>query len=162
MRVSRDTVPFSYREGLGFLVWPHGASFCCTTGRRNTHGTEVRELLHPWHLWSGRIIHIHRLVDKGSAVFRRSVSGSTSCRLLKIQVWMFDRTLSARWLAMPIAYADFSCLLALAKLREEAGTPAYGTDMSAALISHETSRGDVHATPIYDISVRSVLECAQP
>ncbi len=28
---------------------------CCTTGRRNTHGTEVRELLYPWHPWSDRL-----------------------------------------------------------------------------------------------------------
>lgn len=133
----------------------------CTTGRRNTHGTEVRELLYPWHPWSGRLVHVHGLVDKGSAVFRCSLSGSTSCRLLEVPVWMFDRTLSAWWLALPIAYADFACLLALAKLLEEACTPSQGADMSAALISHETSRGDVHATPVYDISVRSVLEHTQ-
>lgn len=95
----------------------------CTTGRRNTHGTQVRELLYPWHPWSGRLVHIHGLLDKGSAVFRCSLSGSTSCRLLEVPVWMFDRALSARWLALPIAYADFYCLLALAKLLEEAGTP---------------------------------------
>ena len=133
----------------------------CTTGRRNTHGTEVRELLYPWHPWSGQLIHIHELVDKGSAVFRCSLSGSTSCRLLEVPVWMFDRTPSAQWLAVPVAYVDFSGLVALAKLLEEAGTPSQGADMSAALISHETSRGDVHAAPVYDISVRSVLECAQ-
>jgi len=62
---------------------------------------------------------------------------------------------------LPIAYADFSCLLALAKLLEEAGAPSQGADMCATLISHETSRGDVHATPVYDISVRSVLEYTQ-
>lgn len=87
----------------------------CTTGRR-THGTEVRELLYPWHPWSGRLVRIHGLVDKGSTVFRCSLSGSTSCRLLEVPVWIFDRTLSARLLALPIAYADFACLLALAKL----------------------------------------------
>ena len=101
------------------------------------------------------------LVDKGS-VFRSSLSGSMSCRLLEVPVWMLDRTLSARWLALPIAYADFACLLALAKLLEEAGTPSQGADMSAALISRETSRGDVHATPVYDISIRSVLDHTQP
>ena len=137
------------------------AGNCCTTGRRNTHGTEVRELLYPWHPWSGQLIHIHELVDKGSAVFRCSLSGSTSFRLLEVPVWMFDRTPSAQWLAVPVAYVDFSGLVALAKLLEEAGTPSQGADMSAALISHETSRGDVHAAPVYDISVRSVLECAQ-
>jgi hypothetical protein len=90
------------------------------TGRRNTHGTEVRELSYPWHPWSGRLIHIHGLVDTGSAVFRCSLSGSASCRLLEVPVWMFDRTLGARWLALPIAYADLSCGLALEKLLEEA------------------------------------------
>jgi hypothetical protein len=84
-----------------------------TTGRRNTHRTEVREILYPWHPWSGLFIHIHGVVDKGSALFRCGLSGSTSCRLLDVPV---------RWLALPIAYADFACLLALATLLEEADT----------------------------------------
>ena len=67
-----------------------------------------------------------RLLSSGRVLTR-----DVSIRLLEVPVWMFDRTLSARWLAMPIAYADFACLLALAKLLEEVGTPSQGADRLA-------------------------------
>ena len=37
----------------------------CTTRRPNTHGTEVRELLYPWHPWSGQFVHVHEALAKG-------------------------------------------------------------------------------------------------
>jgi len=62
----------------------------CTTEQQDTHGTEVRELSYPWHPWSGRLIHIHQVLDKGIAVFRCSLTGDADGRWLEIPVWMFD------------------------------------------------------------------------
>src|SRR6266536_6713895 len=35
----------------------------CTTRLRNTHGTEEREVLYPWHPWYGCLVRIHEVVD---------------------------------------------------------------------------------------------------
>jgi hypothetical protein len=39
----------------------------CTTRLENAHNTEFRELLYPWHPWSGLRIGIHRQL-RGRAV----------------------------------------------------------------------------------------------
>lgn len=56
-----------------------------TTRQRNAHRTGVeRELLYPWHPWTGRQVHIHEVIEKGdAAVFRCSVSGQASDRWLQ-------------------------------------------------------------------------------
>lgn len=73
---------------------------CYTTRRRNAHGTGVeREVLYPWHPWTGRQIHIHEVIEKGDvAVFRCSFFlGRASDRWLDIPAWMFARVVSANW-----------------------------------------------------------------
>ncbi|SEI21492.1 hypothetical protein SAMN05216228_10784 [Rhizobium tibeticum] len=129
----------------------------CTTEQQNTHGTEVHELLYPWHPWSGRLIHIHQVLDKGIAVFRCSLTSDAAGRWLEIPVWMFDRIASAHWRTMPVPHVELASLRALARILEEAGTPSQREEIGAALDSHEASRGDVHATSVHDLSVRSVL-----
>src|SRR5690606_21503888 len=81
------------------------ASRCCTTRRQNTHGTEVRELLYPWHPWFGRLVHVHEVLVKDEAVFRCSLSGAFSDRLIEVPSWMFDRPLSGCWRVMLVPYA---------------------------------------------------------
>lgn len=74
---------------------------------------------------------------------------------------MFDRSLNARWHTMPFPHVELASLHALTTLLEEAGASSQSAAMGAALVSHEASRRDVHATPVHDISVRSVLGSTQ-
>lgn len=62
---------------------------------------------------------------------------------------------------MPFPHVELASLCALARILEEAGTPSQREEIGAALVSHEASRRDVHATPVHDLSVRSVLGPAQ-
>jgi hypothetical protein len=131
----------------------------CTTEQQNTHKTEVRELLYPWHPWYGRLVHIHEVLAKEETVFRCSLSGAFSGRSLEVPAWMFDRSLSARWRTMSVPYVELASLRALARLVEEADTSSQSEEMGAALVSHEASWRDVHATPVHDLSVRSARAC---
>ncbi len=133
-------------------VFPH-----CTTRRQNTHGTEVRELLYPWHPWSGRLVHVHEAVSKGTHIFRCSLSGSSSGRLLEVPSWMFDRSVSGCWRSLAVPHVDLASLHSLARLLKDADASSQSSVMGAALVSHETSRRDVHASPAHDMPVRSVL-----
>lgn len=136
------------------------AARCCTTRRQNTHGTEVRELLYPWHPWFGQHVHVHAALAKRVDIFRCSLSGVPSDRLLEVPAWMFDRAVSGNWRSLPVPHVDLAALHVLAKLLDDADTSSQSGGMSAALISHEASRRDVHAKSTHDISVRSILEPA--
>lgn len=84
----------------------------CTTRRPNTHGTEVRELLYPWHPWSGQFVHVHEALAKGTAIFRCSLSGASSDRLVEVPAWMFDRSVSGYWRSLPVPPSDSpACIL---------------------------------------------------
>ncbi|MGY2735523.1 hypothetical protein ACVWYO_003197 [Sphingomonas sp. UYP23] len=70
---------------------------CCTTRRRNAHGTDVREVLYRWHLWAGRQLHIHETVERVDVnIFRCSIGGSVSERCPSVPAWMFDRGICAK------------------------------------------------------------------
>ena len=67
-----------------------------TTRLQNTHGTEEREVLYPWHPWVGCIVQIHKVVEKASGnVARCSREGAAVCRALELPTWMFDRAACA-------------------------------------------------------------------
>src|SRR6202171_5652033 len=135
----------------------------CTTRRRNAHGIAEHELLYPWHPWAGCLVHIHEVVEKaGREVFRCSLSGRASGRWLEIPAWMFDRAARAAWRVGAAPYVDIAVLTALATLLQEvtsvSGAPSQLRDSSAALGSHDTNRGDVHAAPA-DRSSPSSQQC---
>ena len=136
------------------------AARCCTTGRRNAHGTGFeRELLYPWHPWTGRQIFIHEVVEKkDAAVFRCTLSGPGSDRWLEVPAWMFDRVPSASWRITDAPHVDLAALGALATLLRGTVAPSQSHEMGAALGSHEANRRDVHAAQAHDIPVRSVLQ----
>jgi hypothetical protein len=65
----------------------------CTTKQPNTHNTESRKLLYPWHPWHGRSVWIHQaMVKNGIAIFFCSLEKTAAARLLEIPQWMFDAT----------------------------------------------------------------------
>jgi hypothetical protein len=117
----------------------------------------VRELFYLWHPWFGQLVHVHEALAKGRDIFRCSLSGASFDRLLEVPAWMFDRSVSGYWRSPPVPHVDLASLHALARLLEGANASSQSAVMGAALISHETSRRDVHAPPVHDISVRSVL-----
>ena len=102
-------------------------------------------------------MHVHAALAKRVDIFRCSLSGVPSDRLLEVPAWMFDRAVSGYWRSLPVPHVDLSSLYALAKLLEDAEASSQSAVTGAALVSHETSRRDVHASPVHDIPVRSVL-----
>ena len=89
----------------------------CTTERQNTHVTDRREVLYPWHPWFGRSVYVHSVVDKpGDAVFRCNLTGRRSDRLLEVPVWMFDRAACASCRRSGSAHVSLEALSALAGL----------------------------------------------
>jgi len=95
---------------------PDEGAFRCTTRLENTHGTDFRELLYPWHPWFGLRVCVHEAIDKsGGSIFRCTLSGSDACRWLEVPAWMFDRSTCAK-LRMAAAHADLAAPTALAAL----------------------------------------------
>jgi hypothetical protein len=72
---------------------------CDTTKQSNTHSTESREVLYPWHAWHGRPVWIHQaMVKNGVAIFHCGLEQAAS-RLLQVphprfllSFRFFDRT----------------------------------------------------------------------
>jgi hypothetical protein len=65
----------------------------CTTRLGNTHGTEFRELLYPWHPWFALWVGVHEAIEKSDTiVFRCNLSGSDADRWLEVPAWMFERS----------------------------------------------------------------------
>ena len=139
---------------------PSGVCGGCTTRRQNAHGTGFeRELLYPWHPWTGRRVFVHEVIDKNeAAVFRCSLSGRGSDRRLEVPAWMFDRVPSTSWRITVAPHVDLAALGALGTLLRDTGASSQSREMGAALGSHDANRGDVHAAQAHDIPVRSVLE----
>src|SRR6266536_5743714 len=68
----------------------------CTTRLRNTHRTEEREVLYPWHPWSGCLVRIHEVVEKAAGdVVRCSHAGDPLGLWQELPVWMLDRAACA-------------------------------------------------------------------
>ena len=131
----------------------------CTTRRRNAHDTDIREVLYPWHPWAGHHVHIHEVVGRASGeVFRCSSAGSTSDRWLEIPAWMFDRVICGTLHIGAAPYVDIAALSALARLLHMAKAISASPVSGAASGSHDSHRGDIHATPAHDLSVRSVSQ----
>jgi len=64
-----------------------------TSRQHNTHITEARVLLYPWHPWYGRTVLIFGSVAKnGQAVFRCGLESAQTDRPLEVPQWIFDPT----------------------------------------------------------------------
>ncbi len=124
----------------------------CTTRLENTHGTEFRELLYPWHPWFGLWVGVHEAIEKSDAIiFRCNLSGSDAVRWLEIPAWMFDRSACARVRVAADAYADLAALTTLAALLPHVLSDRFASSnvalSGAPRLSCDQNRGDVHATP---------------
>jgi hypothetical protein len=64
----------------------------CTTRQHNTHRTEEREVVYPWHPWFGLAVFVHETMKRdGAGVLRCSQSSEDGVRCLEMPEWMFDR-----------------------------------------------------------------------
>src|SRR5262249_23671599 len=127
------------------------AGRCCTTKLKNAHRTEFRELLYPFHPWSGSPIAIHEAIDKpDGVVFRCDMVDSDSDRWQEVPAWMFDRAVCVKVrLRVSDPHADISALVALASLlRDVLHDPAVVSNIPDSIVSNlsrDPNRGDVHA-----------------
>jgi hypothetical protein len=86
----------------------------CRTQRRNTHGTEEREVLYRWHPWFGRLVWVHKEFEKQAReVLRCSLDCGESARSLELPAWMFDRAACASIRLATTAQVSCAALLAL-------------------------------------------------
>jgi hypothetical protein len=123
-----------------------------TTKLENTHGTEFRELLYPWHPWFGLRVGIHEAIEKSDGiVFRCNLSGSEALRWLEIPAWMFDRTACANLRLGAEGHPGLAVFIALAALlcgMCRTATLHYRTPplSDASKLSGDENRGEVHDT----------------
>ena len=124
----------------------------CTTRLENTHGTEIRELLYPWHPWFALWVAVHEAIDKADGVvFRCSLSGSDAGRWLEVPAWMFERSACAGARIATDAHADLAALIMLATLLRRSLNDHLASSnvplSSASRRSRDQNRGEVYATP---------------
>ena len=133
-----------------------------TTERQNTHVTDRREVLYPWHPWFGSSVYVHTVVDKpGGAVFRCNLTGRRSDRLLEVPIWMFDRAACASCHRSDSAHVGLEALKALAGLVSDAAcvpinkSRSLSRDDAASDSEHEIRRL-AHAAQNDDDATRAV------
>jgi hypothetical protein len=103
-----------------------------TSRQSNTHSTESRELLYPWHPWYGRSLWIHgALVKSGSVVYRCSLEAQQEAPLLEIPQWMFESTGCCRVHHAENPFVDCAALLDLKLLFHCTRSPVSGLVVQA-------------------------------
>ena len=151
-RSARRNKPRSACAGQG---WNVGAGDC-RSRLRNTHGTEEREVLYPWHAWSGCIVRVDGVVEKTAGdVVRCSRPGDITRLSQELPAWMFDRGACAAMRVEAIPQADVVALQALRALLTEVGGVGVATCLTssnapvfgAPRVSHDQHRRETHATP---------------
>ena len=103
-----------------------------TSRQSNTHSTESRELLYPWHPWYGRSLWIHgALVKSGRVVYRCSLEAQQKAPLLEIPQWMFESTGCCRVHRAENPFVDCAALLDLKLLLHPTRSPVSGLVVQA-------------------------------
>lgn len=99
-----------------------------TTHQSNTHSTESREVLYPWHPWYGRTVWIHDVrVTGGQAAVHCGLEQSRLGRAVAIPQWMFDTAICCQMriaqtpMASAEALLELKALLSAAKRSEQPG-----------------------------------------
>jgi hypothetical protein len=124
----------------------------CTTRLENAHNTEFRELLYPWHPWSGLRIGIHEAMERpGGVVFRCDLTASDANRWLEIPAWMFDRSACAKVRLAVEPHTNLSALVMLGALlrdvRNKRSTASDAADSGLSPLPGDQNQGETHATP---------------
>jgi hypothetical protein len=124
----------------------------CTTRLGNTHGTEFRELLYPWHPWFALWVGVHEAIEKSDTiVFRCNLSGSDADRWLEVPAWMFERSACTKVRVVADGHADLAALTTLATLLRHVLNDHFASSNAllsgASSLSRDQNRGEVHAKP---------------
>ena len=128
----------------------------CTTRLENTHGTEFRELLYPWHPWFALRVGVHEAIEKSDTiVFRCNLSGSDADCWLEVPAWMFDRSACTKVRVVADGHADLAALTTLATLLRHVLTDRFASSNAllsgASSLSRDQNRGEVHALSLIHI-----------
>ena len=120
----------------------------CTTKQHNAHGTEVREVLYPWHPWFGREVHVHEVVKRGNMpVFWCSPTAERKGRCLAVPSWMFDRAACLHLYPAQAPQVDLAALDNLKTLLSHIiGRVSTAVSVIGPRHPSHQSRGDADAT----------------
>jgi hypothetical protein len=90
-----------------------------TSERRNAHRTEFsdeREVLYPWHPWSGGVVRVHEMIGKPLGTVLRCSRDLSGDRWLEVPAWMFDRAVCRSMTIAVRPQVDLATLLSLQAL----------------------------------------------
>lgn len=141
----------------------NAGAFHCTTRLQNTHRTEKRAVLYPWHPWAERVVDVHEVLEKASGhVARCSLDGAAAQRLLELPMWMLDRVACAPVRMEAHPRVDVAALEALttllAEVSDTGGASSNSPVISAQSVSRDANRGDHDAVPTQGVSRPSIQD----
>jgi len=127
----------------------------CTTRRHNAHEPDEREVLYPFHPWSGRLVRVREARERASGdIFRCLIGEDDGDRGRDLPAWMFDRAICGlvRMSASPVA--DIAALVKLRALLNDAlglgrpeATASIGAHSGASMGSRDPNRSEeAHAS----------------
>jgi hypothetical protein len=125
----------------------HCAAFVgYTTEALNTHKTDTRKVLYPWHPFYGRSLRITGQRNRrGTIVFVCTPDEVNTPSVLEIPGWMFDDAVCCQFRPASVVSVDLSALRGLRALLE--GGSGYGNDVIEAQHRSTNSGGsDAQAT----------------
>ena len=89
----------------------------CTSHQSNTHSTESREVLYPWHPWFGRAVWIFLTrVNHGRMVAHCGLEPRHESRGVEVPLWMFDTAVCCQMRMAPVPVVNIEALHELAAL----------------------------------------------
>ena len=89
----------------------------CTTGARNTHKTDLREITYPWHPWHGQRVLVRGEARRGGSIVLQCVRDELKgFPTLEIPEWMFNANICGRMKPAETPRVDCAALLALKHL----------------------------------------------
>jgi hypothetical protein len=119
----------------------------CTSHQSNTHSTESREVLYPWHPWFGRAVWIYaRRMNHGRMVARCGLEPRHDRRSVEVPQWMFDTAVCCQ---MRMAQEPVTSIDALRELKALRATrsPAIPDHMLQAQHDSLLLEGGADANP---------------
>ncbi len=120
----------------------------CTSHQSNTHSTDSREVLYPWHPWFGRVVWIYRArVSRGWMVAHCGLEPQHECRGLEVPLWMFDRAACCQLRLAPRPVVEIGALHGLAALLAAHSQPD-GSPMLQAQHDSLLPEGGADANPV--------------
>ena len=132
---------------------PGAGAESCRTRRHNAHELGEREVLYPFHPWSGCLVRVREARERTSGdIFRCTIGRDDGDRGRDLPAWMFDRAICGlvRMSGSPVA--DMAALVKLRALLNDAlglGRPeaaaSIGAHSGASMGSHDPNRREAHA-----------------